>query len=49
MIAPVNTHVERIELTHIEPFVEGVPSLDEMPTIAEVSRSMLEFIGDRCQ
>lgn len=46
--APVDTLVERIELTHIEPFFEGEPSLDEIPIVAEVSRAMTEFIGDRC-
>ena len=48
LIALVDTLVERIEPTSIEPFVEGVPSLDEMPTIPEVFRVMIEFIGDRC-
>ena len=48
LIAPVDTMVERIEPTHIEPFVEGVPSLDEMPTVAEVSGAVTEFTGDRC-
>ena len=36
LIVPVDTLVERIEPTHIEPFVEGVTSLDETPIVAEV-------------
>lgn len=48
LIAPVDTLVERIEPTRIEPFVEGVPSLDEMPTVAEISGATTEFTGDRC-
>ena len=48
LIAPINTLVERIEPTRIEPFVEGVPHMDEMPTVAEVSGVVTEFTGDRC-
>ena len=48
MIATVDTLVERIEPTRIEPFVEGVPYLDEMPTVAEASGAVTEFTGDRC-
>jgi len=48
LIAPINTLVERIEPTRINPFVEGVPSLDEMPKVAEVFGVVTEFIGDRC-
>lgn len=47
LIAPVDTLVERIEPTHIKPFVEGVPSLDEIPTVAEVSGAVTEFTDDR--
>ena len=47
-IAPVDTLVEWVEPTHIEPSVEGVPPMDEVPTIVEVSRAVTEFTGDRC-
>lgn len=43
MIALVDTLVGRIE-----PFVDGVPPMDEMPTIVEGSEAMTTFIGDRC-
>ena len=46
LIALVDTLVERIEPTRIEPIVEGFPSLDEMPTIVEISRAVTEFTGD---
>lgn len=39
--------MERIEPTHIEPFVEEEPHMDEMPIAVEVSRAMIEFAGDR--
>ena len=48
LIAPIDTLVERIEPTRIKPFVEEVPSLDEMPTIAEVSGVVTKFTSDRC-
>lgn len=48
LIDPADTLVERIKPTHIEPLVEGVPSLDEMPIVVEVSGVVTEFTGDRC-
>ena len=48
LIAPVDTLVEKIEPTHIKPSVEEEPPMDEMPTIVEVSRVVIEFTGNRC-
>lgn len=48
LIAPVDTLVKIIEPNHIEQFVEGVPSLDDIPTVAELSGAVTEFTGDRC-
>ncbi len=45
LITLVDTLVERLEPTHLEPFVEAVPPMDEMPTLAEVSKAMIEFTG----
>ncbi len=48
LIAPVDTLMERIGPTHIEPSIEELPLVDEIPIVVEVSRAVTESGGDRC-